>query len=238
MRTLILSALILVACNADPEVRPLGAPPPADPGGQGGSAGAPNEGGSGGEGEGGSAPERRACEGDAAFWATGMSFTEPTAYPLAAALQASLYGYEGHGVSAVIVGDQVGVSATTVDEHGTHRFVDDVALTGLLRDIGGMRTADPQPRGWLRLQHGDDVRLVALENVALSARAADDCTQIIAVLDAVIPVDQGEVEVPGEGHDDTIAELAGETASGQLGWPIRALFMGEPITFDFDSVAP
>jgi hypothetical protein len=238
MRTLILSTLLLAACTTkEAPTGGMASQRPDD--GSGGSAGAPSQGGGGSGGSGGAKPEEHhACQGDAAFWATGMSFTEPTAYGLANVFQASLWGYDGHGVSVVVTGDSISTSATAADEQGVHHFLDAPTFTAVLRDAGGVRTDTPQATAWLRLE-GAEPTLIELRNVMVQARATDDCSQLFVVLDAVIPVEEGDLVVTTpQGDETTIAELAGGSDSGTLGWPIRALFQGEAILFDFAGAQP
>jgi hypothetical protein len=166
-----------------------------------------------------------------------MSFTEPTPFALAGALQASSYGYDAHGVSVVVAGDVASVSATLADEQGMHRFTPTAAAAPIVRDQGGFRMLEPQASGWLRLDAAGDPVELPMRNVTIDARAHDDCGQILVVLDAVLPVEAGSEAIFDGQAWRTVAELAPDD-EGLEGWPIRALFQGEPVTFDFAGGSP
>ncbi len=236
----LLLAIALLACSEPPTPRGVAATGPSsgdgastpapDPTGEGGGAAEPGTGGA-------AVAEPVACTGDAAFWATGMSFTEPTPRALADALHGALFGYDAHGVSVVLSGDAVAASATVVHVDGEHRFTSGPDFASIHRDAGGFATTEPQARGWLRLGADDDAPTVELHNVVLTVRASADCGQLFVVLDAVLPTSEGDATVWFDGQWQTLKALAGGGES-ITGWPVRTLFQGEAISFDFASLAP
>lgn len=206
-------------------------------GGQGGAGGTTSSGAGGGAGGAEPGPSN-ACDESVAFQATGMSFTEPAPVALAAALNRALFGYDAHGTSVVVHGAAATTWPTEPAPSGDHVLVGEPTFTTIVKDLGGFRSETPQDTGWLRLH--DDHGAVDLEihSVSVDARAGADCSQIFVVLDAIIPTEAGSVSLTLDGTTATIAELAGGAEPPTQGWPVRALFLGESIAFDFGSLSP
>lgn len=233
----------LVGCTEreDPG-RPGGALPSSD----GGAPVAPGAGGGGSAasdptgGIGGAPPAQSAgpCPVDVAFRAAGLSFTEPTAPALGMALGAALYGYEAHGISLVVHGDTLTASATVAGDDGAHVLIGSPAFTGAVVSASGIRAEGVQATGLLRVHDGEWPVDLDLINVTLDARTSDDCSQVFVVLDAILPIPMAGVALGSDEESMTIGELGGGAAPETQGFQLRALFIGEAIDFDFESLAP
>jgi len=55
----------------------------------------------------------------------------------------------------------------------------------------------------------------------------------VIVVDAILPVSQTSISLTVAGEATTVGELGGETTGG---WPVRILFQGEQVEFDFGTL--
>ncbi|MCC6522926.1 MAG: hypothetical protein IT373_09715 [Polyangiaceae bacterium] len=224
-------------------------------GGTGGAGGTTSSGGSGGESP---------CAQDVAFFATGIAFSDPTAAPLAAALNEVSAGV--HPVTLVLhlnAGTLTGaLSATLAGGSGEVFPANKVPdfLTVVPAFNGGLTTVgppgsenDPQQVGYLRVVDELGTTDIEIGHVRWVATPDATCSSLTeVVVDAFIAASELSHVLHLAGGDQTIGELAGYQASdagandsgvaggppnpGNLPQPIHFSFQGESVVFDYSTL--
>lgn len=243
-----LTLLGFVACSDE---RPLssyvGTPPGAGSGSGAGSTS--SAGGSSATGAGGAGganpltelPEEPACQRNVAFQAHGINFVEPTPQALALRLNEMSFGYDSQGIVVALGAAQAGspklLAGFAEAQGGVHQITAGDPIEARVGP-GGFESLGVQSSALLRVGHGAHIVDLELRNVSVRARTVGECGEAWVSLSAVIPTSEGSQMLKGEAGLDSVADLAGGSQDGQVGWQFQALFLTEAVSFDFESWTP
>lgn len=244
----------------------------ASSGGGGGSGGgSTGEGGQGGAGQGGAGqggagqggaggvpplevlPADEPCLKNIAYQASGMSFAFPTPVAFASVLNSLTYDPGTHPIGVVLLGEKgaesasVGISAMVEGAGAETVFVHgkDVPFMQAQLRHGGFETASPASKGWLRIKDDSSAPVdIELESISLRVTTRQECSQVLAVLDASIAESALGLVIEHGGQSATIGDLLVDDGAGGEGGrstapgsrQVHAVFAGESTNFDFGSL--
>ncbi len=237
----------LVACSDERTFQSYaGAPPGASSGSGAASTSGAGGSSSSGTGAGGSnplteLPEEPACQRDVAFQAHGINFVEPTPRDLALRLNEMSFGYDSQGIAVALGAGSPGSPKLLVGfsemQDGVHHIATGEPTAARVGP-GGFESLGVQSSALLRVGHDPHVVDLELRNVTVRARTVGECGEAWVSLSAVIPTSEGSHMLKGETGFDSVADLAGGSQDGQVGWQFQALFLTEAVSFDFESWTP
>ena len=177
------------------------------------------------------------CDTDRAFAMVSGAFVQPTPPSLALVLNAS--AYDNEPFSVVVRYAEAGSTAAasyTVDASGSRTFpaglVPDFAT--VLARVGGFDSSAVQAAGWLLIETGDGPQALPLEDLGVSVSVRDFCTRATVILSGSVSADDADLvaELSGE----PIEVDAGGPRAGPSSTPVRGIFEGELVNFDFGSL--
>lgn len=209
-------------------------------GGAGGSSGI---GGNASGVGGGALPPEEPCEIAAGFAGTDFAFVSPTPLDMAIAFNTVTYGYNDIDrpltvALLAIKGPSMALMATSGSEYDdtdfTQGFPEGKTPTNIAATLGYgfFQNDSPQDVGYLRLTHDGGVDDIELNNLTTKVKT-ENCQVAVVVVDAIIPVSQSSISLTVNGDATTIGDLGGEVMGG---WPVRVLFQGEQVDFDFGTL--
>lgn len=179
------------------------------------------------------------CSGGTVFWASGVSFQDPTPANLASELNTLALPATAHPITVVLAANglegEIATSATELATDGLRQAfpltqVPDFKSATLVP--GAFETDEPQSAGWMRFQDEQGDVDIALTNVSVEGTTLGGCSSVSGILSADIPASQAGVVLDLSGGATTVGALAG----GAGPWAIRAVFGGGTIDFDFEAL--
>lgn len=191
-----------------------------------------------------------ACERDVAFRSSSISFVSPTALAFGRELEQFLAepaGPNSYSFVLTLRGSKKAnadgaISAATTNQEGSYVFPVGPQKPTLVPVSlkQGSFASEVQVSGFLTFKDWEQGKnkTIHLVNLQFSAFTRADCQEVVAIIDATLPVSEAGKEIWSDGQPHTVGDLAG-MKDGNGNWasvPIRFVMRAEATNFDFSSL--